>query len=76
MGMDQSRKRKMLWQLPLLVFLIVGTVMIIRQQRSMPYQHDEGFIFGTVYSVTYQSEQNLKAEIEAALMQVDADKPQ
>ncbi len=73
MGMEQSRKRKMLWQLPLLVFLIVGTVLIIRQQRSMPYQHDEGFIFGTVYSVTYQSEQNLKAEIEAALMQVDAE---
>ena len=57
----------------MLVLLIVGSILIIRQQRSMPYQHDEGFIFGTVYSITYQSEQNLKTEIEAALMQVDAE---
>ena len=67
------KQKKWLWQLPLLALLIIGTVLIIRQQQSMPYQHDEGFIFGTVYSVTYQSEQNLKTEIEAALMQVDAE---
>ena len=67
------KQKKWLWQLPLLVLLIVGSILIIRQQRSMPYQHDEGFIFGTVYSITYQSEQNLKTEIEAALMQVDAE---
>ena len=67
------KQKKWLWQLPLLALLIVGTVLIIRQQQSMPYQHDEGLIFGTVYSVTYQSEQNLKTEIEAALMQVDAE---
>lgn len=67
------KQKKWLWQLPLLALLIVGTILIIRQQQSMPYQHDEGFIFGTVYSVTYQSEQNLKTEIEAALMQVDAE---
>ena len=67
------KQKKWLWQLPLLALLIVGSILIIRQQQSMPYQHDEGFIFGTVYSVTYQSEQNLKTEIEAALMQVDAE---
>ena len=67
------KQKKWLWQLPLLALLIIGTVLIIRQQQSMPYQHDEGLIFGTVYSVTYQSEQNLKTEIEAALMQVDAE---
>ena len=67
------KQKKWLWQFPLLALFIVGTVLIIRQQQSMPYQHDEGLIFGTVYSVTYQSEQNLKTEIEAALMQVDAE---
>ena len=71
--MDEKQKKKLLWQLPLLTLLIVGTVLIIRQQRSMPYQHDKGFVFGTVYSVTYQSQQNLKAEIEAALQQVDGE---
>lgn len=61
------------YKLLFLLLLIVGTVLIIRQQRAMPYQHDKGFIFGTVYSITYQSEDNLKKEIEAALLQVDGE---
>ncbi len=65
------KKKRLIWQLPFLLLLIVGTVVIIRQQRSMPYQHDEGFIFGTVYHITYQSDDNLKNEIEAELKKVD-----
>ena len=61
------------YKLLFLLLLIVGTVLIIRQQRSMPYQHDNGFIFGTVYNITYQCEDNLKTEIEAALQQVDGE---
>ena len=61
------------YKLLFLLLLIVGTVFVIRQQHNMPYQHDEGFIFGTVYSVTYQSDRNLKAEIEAELRKVDAE---
>lgn len=59
------------WQLAFLVFLVVGTVAIISRQRSIPYQHDEGLVFGTVYSIRYQSETNLKKEIEAELQKVD-----
>ncbi len=61
------------YKLLFLLLLIVGTVLIIRQQHSMPYQHDEGFIFGTVYSITYQSDDNLKADIEAELQKVDCE---
>ena len=61
------------WQLPFLVLLIVGTVLIIRQQRSMPYQQHTGFIFGTVYHVTYQCDQDLQQDIVAELQQVDAE---
>ncbi len=61
------------YKLLFLLLLIVGTVLIIRQQRAMPYQHDNGFIFGTVYNITYQCEDNLKTEIEAALQQVDGE---
>ena len=71
--MDERQKKKMLWQMPFLALLVVGTVLIIRQQRSMPYQHDQGTIFGTFYNVTYQSDNNLKAEIEAELRKVDAE---
>ena len=42
-----------------LVFLIIGTVFVIKQQRDMPYQHNEGFIFGTVYHATYQYDKDL-----------------
>lgn len=37
----------------------------------MVYQHDTGFIFGTVYHVTYQYNRDLKDEIEAELNKVD-----
>ncbi len=65
------KKKKLVWQVPFLLILIIGTVAIIRQQRSTPYQHDEGFVFGTVYHITYQSSDNLKQEIEAELKKVD-----
>lgn len=66
------KNKKLLWQVPFLICLIVGTVLVIRQQQSMPYQHDTGFIFGTVYHITYQSDKNLQKEIEAQLKKVDA----
>ncbi len=62
-------KRNLKWQLPFLAVLIVGTVLILRKQA--PYQTDEGFIFGTMYKITYQSKENLKNEIEAELKKVD-----
>ncbi|MCI6196067.1 MAG: FAD:protein FMN transferase [Prevotella sp.] len=65
-------KKQLLWQLPFLAFLIVGTVIIVSRQRSTPYQHDKGMVFGTVYHITYQSSQNLQKEIESQLAQVDA----
>lgn len=66
-----DRKKRLVWQLPALALLIIGTVIIIRQQQSMPYQHNEGMIFGTFYSVTYQHDRDLQKEIEAELQRVD-----
>ena len=64
-------KRKLWWQIPLLAFLVAGTLFIVWQQRSMPYQKNSGFVFGTFYNVTYQSEENLHGEIETELQKVD-----
>ncbi len=64
-------KKKRLAQIIFLLLLIVGTVWIVAQQRSMPYQHDQGFVFGTIYHVTYQSEDNLQEGIEAEMKKVD-----
>ncbi len=65
------KKKRLIWQVPFLLLLIIGTVVIIRQQRSMPYQHNEGFIFGTVYHITYQYDEDIQNEIEAELKKVD-----
>lgn len=62
-------KKKLAWQLPFLIILIIGTIVILKKQP--PFRTDEGFVFGTVYKITYQSEDNLKKEIEAELKKVD-----
>lgn len=64
-------KKKLIWQVPFLLVLIFGTIFIVRQKQNTPYQHDEGMIFGTIYHITYQSDENLQKEIEAELNQVD-----
>lgn len=57
------------WQLPFLVLLIVGTVLILKSQP--PFYTDQGLVFGTMYKITYQHKDNLKSEIEAALKEID-----
>lgn len=54
-----------------LLFLIVGSIYIIRQQNTMPYQHNTGQIFGTTYHITYQSDKDLHREILQRLQLVD-----
>ncbi|MFQ7113082.1 FAD:protein FMN transferase [Hallella bergensis] len=66
----KSRTIRM-WQIVFLLLLVIGTVLIIRQQRNLPYQHNEGFVFGTVYHVTYQHNKDLQENIEAEMKKVD-----
>ena len=58
------KKKKLIWQIPFLLILIVGTIVIIRQQHNTPYQKDTGFIFGTIYHITYQSDTNYQQETD------------
>lgn len=60
-----------IWQIVFLLLLVIGTVLIIRQQRNLPYQHNAGFVFGTVYHVTYQHNKDLQENIEAEMKKVD-----
>ncbi len=61
--------KKLLWQMPFLLFLIVGTFVIL--QKQPPFRTDQGKMFGTYYKVTYQSDEELRSEIEAELKKVD-----
>jgi thiamine biosynthesis lipoprotein len=49
--MEEKQKKRLLWQLPFLTLLVIGTILIIRHQQKMPYQKSADFIFGTSYSV-------------------------
>ena len=66
-----NRKKKLWWQVPLLLFLVLGTLYIAFKRQTAPYYMDSGLIFGTVYNITYQNENNLKDSIEAELKRID-----
>lgn len=62
--------KKVLPILFILVVLFVAGIAVGRKHAD--YQHDSGLVFGTSYNITYQSNDNLKPEIEKALAEVDA----
>lgn len=66
-----NRNKRLLWQIPFLILLITGTILIIRQQHNMPYQKCAGTIFGTTYHITYQYDDDLQKELEAKMKEVD-----
>ena len=66
-----NHNKRLLWQIPFLILLIVGTVLIIRQQHNTPYQKCAGAIFGTTYHITYQYDDDLQPELEAKMKEVD-----
>ena len=53
--MEKKVQRNFLW----IALLVLGTIWILaRHNQVTPYQTDNGLIFGTVYKVTYQCDQN------------------
>ena len=73
MDNNSKKKKKLRWQLPFLLLLVVGTIYVIRSNpQAVPYQQEEGAIFGTFYHVTYQCDSSLQEEIERELRRVDA----
>lgn len=68
------------WKLPFLLFLIGGTMWIIRRHQTVEmgataeaeWVRNEGTVFGTIYHATYLSEVDLQAEMTAALAEVDS----
>jgi len=57
---------------PALVAAVV-LLSVVGCNGVVDYQQDQGFVFGTMYNITYQSAENLQAEIEAELQKVDAE---
>lgn len=66
--MEKKTKRNFLW----IALLLLATIWILaRHNAPIPYQKDSGLIFGTIYNITYQCKENLKADIDSLLRQFD-----
>ena len=58
------------WHLPFLLFLIIGSVIIIGNNKPT-FRTQQGKIFGTLYTVTYEHNADLQSQIVAAMQAVD-----
>ncbi len=67
----ETTPKKTAWQIGALLVLTAIIIVIVRQQKTIPFQHNTGFIFGTIYNITYQSDDDLQTEIEGELKKVD-----
>ncbi|UKK76582.1 FAD:protein FMN transferase [Segatella bryantii] len=67
----ETTPKKTAWQIGALLVLTAIIIVIVRQQKTIPFQHNTGFIFGTIYNITYQSDNDLQTEIEGELKKVD-----
>lgn len=59
------------WHLPFLIFLIIGTIIIIGDNKPT-YRTQQGKIFGTLYTITYEHNEDLQPLIIETLQAVDA----
>ena len=58
------------WHLPFLLFLIVGTIIILGESKPT-YRTLQGKIFGTLYTITYEHNADLQPQIVAVMQAVD-----
>ena len=58
-------------KLAILSVIVIGLALYVSKQRSVPFQKNTGFVFGTVYNITYESDKDLQKDIEAELQKVD-----
>ena len=49
------------------MFLVDGSVLVIRQHATLPYVKNQVQVFGTYYHLTYQAEGDMQAVIEEQL---------
>ena len=70
--MNNNKTKIKKWHLGFLLFLFVGTVYVLANQRNAPYQKEEGVVFGTTYHIVYQNNEKLTNKIKEALDEIDS----
>lgn len=72
MNNSNNNRKSIQKHLPFLVILIIGTVYALyNRQQDIPFQKEEGAIFGTFYHVTYQCDSSIYEDIQRELQKVD-----
>jgi len=66
--MEKKHRRNFAW---LAIFTLATIAILARHNAPAPYQKASGLIFGTMYSVTYQSKTDLKTSIDSMLKVFD-----
>lgn len=66
------KKTVRLWLTPLIALMAIVIILVVFDKQTTPFQRDKGFIFGTVYNISYKSNDNLHAGIRHELECVDA----
>ena len=51
--------------------LLLSLILLSSCHQEVPYRSAEGLIFGTLYRVTYQADQDLSDQINEALQEVN-----
>ena len=63
------------YHIALLALLVIGTIFVAHIERNrqdtVPYQAEEGSVFGTVYHIKYQYKEDLHDSISARLKEID-----
>ncbi|MCF0196226.1 MAG: FAD:protein FMN transferase [Bacteroidaceae bacterium] len=71
--MNVGKKNFRWWHVPVLLCFVIATCFIVTRNRveQLPYQSEEGSIFGTIYHIKYQSNVALTNKILHELHAVD-----
>ncbi len=67
-----EREYRRSWIATIICLALFGLLSLARHCNRAEYQHDEGFIFGTLYHITYHCDHSLGNEIKERLLQFDA----
>lgn len=63
--------RLSIWKILFLIFLVAGTIYILKNHKPEVYITNNGFIFGTKYEIKYKTTDDVHSEIREVLEQVD-----
>lgn len=66
--MRRKTTANILW----IILLAAGTAWVLARQQDFPYQKNYGHVFGTLYNITYQHNEDLQAKIASELNRFDA----